>query len=125
MLTGIGLLIILKQIPHALGWDKDAFGDSSFFQLDGENTFSEIFKAIDSIAPGAFLIASISMAILILWEAILTKKYKVFRIINGPLVVVIVGIFMNYLHQKGILNFSFGCRTSSEYSSSRKFRRIC
>ena len=44
MLTGIGLLIILKQIPHALGWDKDAEGDDAFVQADGENTFSEILK---------------------------------------------------------------------------------
>ena len=42
MLTGIGLLIILKQIPHALGWDKDVEGDDAFLQADGQNTFSEI-----------------------------------------------------------------------------------
>lgn len=47
MLTGIGLLIILKQIPHALGWDKDTEGDDAFLQADGQNTFSEIVKALD------------------------------------------------------------------------------
>ena len=46
MLTGIGLLIILKQIPHALGWDKDLEGDFAFYQPDGETTFSEIFQAL-------------------------------------------------------------------------------
>src|SRR5690606_9555183 len=40
MLTGIGVIIILKQIPHGFGIDKDWEGDSSFFQNDGENTFS-------------------------------------------------------------------------------------
>ena len=64
MLTGIGLLIILKQIPHAIGWDKDAEGDDSFFQIDGENTFSEIFKAFEFITPGALLIVTISLGIL-------------------------------------------------------------
>lgn len=75
MLTGIGLLIILKQIPHALGWDKDPEGDDAFLQPDGQNTFSEIAKALDFITPGAVLIAVISLGILILWDSVLTKKY--------------------------------------------------
>jgi MFS superfamily sulfate permease-like transporter len=106
MLTGIGLLIILKQIPHALGWDKDAMGDDEFLQADGQNTISEIFESINYITPGAVLIGAISLAILIFWDKVLTKKHKIFQIIQGPLVVVALGILMNYLYQKGILNFS-------------------
>ncbi len=106
MLSGIGLLIILKQIPHALGWDKDAEGDFSFFQLDGENTFSEIFKAIDFMTPGAIIIAILSLGVLILWDAVLSKKHTIFKLIQGPLVVVILGIVMHYLYNHGILNFS-------------------
>ena len=106
MLTGIGLLIILKQIPHALGWDKDAFGDTKFFQADGENTFTEISKAFDFLTPGAVLIAVISLAILIFWDQVLVKKHKIFQLIQGPIVVVVLGIVMNYFYQTGILNFS-------------------
>lgn len=106
MLTGIGLLIILKQIPHALGWDKDAFGELEFFQLDGQNTFSEIFKALEFLTPAAVLIAILSLGILILWDKVLSKKHKIFGMINGPLVVVVLGIVMNYFYQNGILNFS-------------------
>lgn len=106
MLTGIGLLIILKQIPHALGWDKDAFGDTEFFQADGENTFTEISKAFDFLTPGAVLIAVISLAILIFWDQVLVKKHKIFQLIQGPIVVVVLGIVMNYFYQTGILNFS-------------------
>ncbi len=106
MLTGIGLLIILKQIPHALGWDKDVEGDDAFFQADGQNTFSEIAKALDFITPGAVLIAGISLAILILWDSVLTKKHKIFQLIQGPIVVVILGIVMNYLFKAGTLDFS-------------------
>ena len=106
MLTGIGLLIILKQIPHALGWDKDAVGDDSFLQADGQNTFSEIVKALDFITPGAVLIAGISLAILILWDSVLTKKHKIFQLIQGPIVVVILGIVMNHLFKSGTLGFS-------------------
>jgi len=106
MLTGIGLLIILKQIPHALGWDKDSFGDTAFFQADGQTTFSEIFLAFDFLTPGALLISAISLGILILWDVVLTKKHKIFQMIQGPLVVVVLGIAMNYFYQTGILNFS-------------------
>ena len=106
MLTGIGLLIIFKQIPHALGWDKDAFGGDAFLQVDGQNTFTEIFKALDFLTPGALLISAISLGILILWDAVLTKKHKLFQMIQGPLVVVVLGIAMNYFYQNGILNFS-------------------
>lgn len=106
MLTGIGLLIILKQIPHALGWDKDAFGDEAFFQADGENTVSTIFKAFDAFTPGAVLIAAISLAVLILWDKVLTKKHRIFQLLQGPIVVVILGIVMNSLFQSGALNFS-------------------
>ncbi len=106
MLTGIGLLIILKQIPHALGWDKDAEGDESFLQADGQNTFSEISRAFDFVTPGALLIAAISLVILILWDKVLIKKHKIFQLIQGPIVVVVLGIVMNYLFKAGTLNFS-------------------
>ncbi len=106
MLTGIGLLIILKQIPHALGWDKDMEGNDAFLQANGQNTFSEIAKALDFITLGAVLIATISLAILILWDTVLTKKHKIFQLIQGPIVVVFLGIIMNYLFKAGTLNFS-------------------
>lgn len=110
MLTGIGLLIILKQIPHALGWDKDVEGDDAFLQADGENTFSEIFKALDFITPGALIIAVVSLAILIFWDKVLTKKHKIFGMVNGPLVVVVFGIVMFNLYQNGILDFSLNAK---------------
>ena len=105
MLTGIGLLIILKQIPHALGWDKDAIGDDEFLQADGQNTFSEISKALDYITPGAILIALVSLAILILWDTVLTKKHKIFQLLQGPIVVVILGILFNLAFKNGMLPF--------------------
>lgn len=104
MLTGIGLLIILKQIPHAFGWDKDAEGDFEFFQMDGQNTLSEISKALEFITPGAVFIAALSLGILILWDTVLSKKHKVFQLIQGPIVVVVLGIVMNTIYKQGILN---------------------
>nr|WP_248908038.1 SulP family inorganic anion transporter [Flavobacterium sp. K5-23] len=110
MLTGIGLLIILKQIPHALGWDKDAMGDDAFMQADGQNTLSEIGQALNFITPGAVLIGAISLAILIFWDKVLMKKHKIFQIIQGPIVVVAFGILMNYCFQNGILDYSLSAK---------------
>ena len=106
MLTGIGLLIVLKQIPHALGYDFDYQGSESFQQADGSNTFSALADAWNLLTPGALLIAAVSMAILILWDTTLTKKHRLFELLQGPIVVVLVGILLNYLFQTGVLNFS-------------------
>lgn len=92
MLTAIGIIIILKQIPHALGYDADYEGDISFVQTDGYNTFSELVHMLDAITPGAIVISIISLTILFLWEAHLVRKYAVLKLIQGPLVAVVVGI---------------------------------
>lgn len=101
MLTGIGLLIILKQIPHALGYDVHFEGDESFLQSDGSNTFSAIITAWDALTPAAMLIAAVSLAVLIFWDVWLTKKHRLFQILQGPIVVVLLGIVFNYLFTKG------------------------
>jgi MFS superfamily sulfate permease-like transporter len=105
MLTGIGLLIILKQIPHAFGYDADYEGDESF-GFDGHNTFSDIMQAWDFLTPGAVLIAAVSFAILLLWDTVLTKKHRIFQLLQGPIVVVLVGILFNIAFMRGWLNFS-------------------
>jgi MFS superfamily sulfate permease-like transporter len=92
MLTGIGIIIILKQIPHFFGYDADPEGDFAFFQVDGQNTFTEIINSLNYISPGATIIAVVGLAIIILWDKVLTKKSKIFRLVQGPLVAVIVGI---------------------------------
>jgi len=99
MLSGIGIIIILKQIPHAFGYDKDPEGDLGFTQTDGHNTFSELFYMLDGISPGAITITMISMAILVLWEQPFMKKIRLFQIVQGPLVVVALGILLNFIFQ--------------------------
>lgn len=92
MLTGIGIIIILKQIPHFIGYDVSPEEDFAFFQGDGENTFSGILNAFKFIHPGSALIGLVGLTILILWEKVLAKKAKIFQVIQGPLVAVIAGI---------------------------------
>ena len=106
MLSGIGLLIILKQIPHALGYDFESEGSESFFTAEGENTFSIIMKAWDLLTPGALLISAVSLTILILWDKVLAKKHRIFQLLQGPIVVVLLGIVFTYLFQQNILNFT-------------------
>ncbi|MDC6365279.1 MULTISPECIES: SulP family inorganic anion transporter [Flavobacteriaceae] len=92
MLTGIGIIIILKQIPHFFGYDSNPEGNFAFFETDGGNTFSGILNAFKFISPGATLIAIVALTILILWDRVLTKKAKIFQLIQGPLVAVVLGI---------------------------------
>lgn len=106
MLTAIGLLIILKQIPHAFGYDGDFEGDTSFQQPDGQNTFSELLNMFNYITPGSIVVTIVSLFILLLWENVLMKKHKLFNLINGPLVAVFAGIILNYFYQNGWLPFS-------------------
>lgn len=99
MLTGIGIIIILKQIPHAFGYDADFEGDMNFFQSDGQNTFSELFNMINHISEGAIIIAVISLAVLIIWERPFIKNNKALKLVQGPLVAVIVGIVLAVIFQ--------------------------
>ena len=97
MLSAIGIIIFLKQLPHAVGYDADPEGDLEFIQPDGENTFSELITMMDYIQQGALVIFIISMAILILWERPFMKRIKLFQVVQGPLVVVAAGIIINQL----------------------------
>jgi len=95
MLAGIGIIIFLKQIPHAFGYDKNYEGSLAFAQNDGHNTFSQFYYMLESITPAALIISAISLAILILWEQKFMKKIQLFKLIQGPLVVVALGIILN------------------------------
>jgi MFS superfamily sulfate permease-like transporter len=100
MLAGIGIIIFLKQIPHAFGYDADPEGDLAFQQTDGQNTFTEIlsiFQNPDYISMGAVWIVIISLAILITWEQKFIKKFAISQWVQGPLVVVALGIILNNL----------------------------
>jgi MFS superfamily sulfate permease-like transporter len=99
MLAGIGVIIVLKQIPHALGHDQDFEGDIAFVQVtDGKNTFEEIVLAIYTFSPGALLITVLSLAVLLFWDSPFIKKQKWALFVPGPLVVVILGILINELY---------------------------
>lgn len=100
MLSAIGLILILKQIPHALGYDKDLMGDMAFRQMDQHNTFSEIWYAIQYFSPGAIPIVLISLGLIVLFEKPYFKNHKVLGFIPGPLLAVAAGILINQLYSR-------------------------
>jgi MFS superfamily sulfate permease-like transporter len=100
MLTGIGIIIILKQIPHFFGYNSTPKEDFAFFKVDGQNTFSEILNTANNISVGATVIGIIGLGILILWSTVFANKGKFFKIIQGPLVAVVAGI-VYYFVTKG------------------------
>lgn len=95
MLAAIGLILILKQMPHLVGYDKDYAGDETFAQTDTNNTFSSLFNSFNAVTAGAVIIGFMSLLILILWESKLFKSQKWLQLIPGPLVVVLAGVFIN------------------------------
>lgn len=95
MLAGIGVIIILKQIPHAFGYDADFEGNNSFAQNDGINSFSALFEVFNHIQLGAVVITLASLVILISWDKF--SFLKKLKLVPGALVAVIIGIILNEL----------------------------
>ncbi len=92
LLAAIGVILILKQVPHLLGHDKDPEGEMSFRQPDGENSISELLAAFFDIQPGAVLISALSILILVYWDKV---KFLKASPLPAALVVVLFGVAAN------------------------------
>ncbi len=103
LLAAIGIILILKQIPHAVGFDRDAEGDFSFFQSDGENTFSELLNIFEYFSWGAIIISGLSILTIIFWDKTPLKKFKY---LPSSLFVVILGLLINLFFQTYIPSLS-------------------
>lgn len=89
LLAAIGLILILKQIPHVLGHDPDPEGEMAFFQPDARNTFSELLAVVDDFHVGAAVVGLASLALLIVWQKVRFLKNSS---IPGAVVVVALGV---------------------------------
>ena len=95
MLSGIGIIIFLKQIPHALGYDRDYVGDIAFLQGDDYTTLTELQHMLDFISPGAIVISVVCLFILTLWETNWCKRLRFSHWLHGALAAVLAGVAMN------------------------------
>ncbi|MEN9726788.1 MAG: hypothetical protein RL434_1154 [Pseudomonadota bacterium] len=94
MLSAIGVVLILKQIPHAVGYEADAMGSESFRQAGDATTFSAVVDAFSALQPGAALVAALSLIILFIWPSTPLAKVK---LLPAPLAVVLLGVGLNAL----------------------------
>jgi MFS superfamily sulfate permease-like transporter len=102
MLAAIGLILILKQFPHLVGYDASYAGDESFKQSNNENTFSGLINAFKYITPVAVIIGVIGLVFQFAWEKFTANKKGFIKIIPAPLIVVLVGIAVNeFFRSKG------------------------
>ncbi|MBI5608464.1 MAG: SulP family inorganic anion transporter, partial [Deltaproteobacteria bacterium] len=92
LLAAIGLLLILKQAPHLVGFDKNFAGDMAFAQAGGDNTFSALLHALGAFEPAAFAVGAVAMAILWGWEQPFVKRFAALSALPGPLVAVLAAI---------------------------------
>lgn len=95
MLAAIGLILILKQFPHLVGYDANYLGDETFNQGNNENTFSGIINAFKFITPAAVLIGVVGLIFQFAWEKFTANKKGFIKIIPAPLIVVLIGIAVN------------------------------
>ena len=91
LLAAIGVILILKQIPHVVGHDANPEGDMGFLQSDGQNTFTELFSSLVNLEPGATVIGLVSLAVLLAWDRSRFKN----SLVPAPLVVVLLGVAVN------------------------------
>jgi len=95
LLAAIGVILILKQIPHLVGDDKDYEGDSSFDQQDQRNTFTELLDVLEGEWHyGALIVGLSSMGVLLMWDRVKVLKNS---LLPGPVIVVIFGVLLNLL----------------------------
>ena len=110
MLAAIGLILIIKQLPHAVGYDISYLGDESYMNETASSSFHNIFRAFESISLGSILVTAVALFILVLWESPAIKRNNLLSFIPSPLLAVCWGILFNL----------FASNQFPEYSISKK-----
>ena len=95
ILSAIGIIIILKQFPYAIGFDLGEFGGQDFISAHGENTFSGVIAALAHLEWGALLISVLTLSILITWDKVAVLRKQTW--LSGPLMAVVFGTLLNAL----------------------------
>lgn len=96
LLAAIGIILIIKQIPHAVGFNRNTQENFSLFQKEGENSISALMNIFNFFSLGAVIISFVSILIMIYWDKTPMKKIKFFP---ASLFVVILGVLLNMFFQ--------------------------
>lgn len=102
MLAAIGLILILKQIPHAVGFDADFEGDESFYEEGGRNTFTSIMDAMGAFSGGAVIVGLTSILIIIIWEKTIGRQKHWISLVPAPLIAVIFGVALSEIFKASV-----------------------
>lgn len=97
MLAAIGLILIIKQVPHATGYDTSYEGDESYMMETAQSSFDELIDAFSVFSLGAIIISVVSLLILVAWDSAWIKRKSYLKLIPAPLIAVMFGIFYNLL----------------------------
>lgn len=97
MLAGIGIILILKQVPHALGINASLLAAAAYPETPQITLFQELSLAFRELHPGALLISSAALGLMIFWDIKSLKRFLLFKHVPGPLLVVFLGIGLNEL----------------------------
>ncbi|TAN65397.1 MAG: SulP family inorganic anion transporter [Methylobacter sp.] len=111
MLAAIGLILIIKQIPHATGYHNSYEGDESYMKETAHSSFVEMVDAFGGISPGSVIISGVALLLLILWGTPWFKKQKLLKLIPGPLIAVLWGVGYNLIATR----FAPSWKVSSEH----------
>ncbi|MGZ8216388.1 SulP family inorganic anion transporter [Methylomagnum sp.] len=95
MLSAIGLILIMKQLPHAVGYGADLVGEETYSPQTPQGAFTELFDALQAISPGATVVSGVAILIMLLWESRLLQRFRPLALIPGPLVAVTWGVLFN------------------------------
>ncbi|MFN7312945.1 MAG: SulP family inorganic anion transporter [Bacteroidota bacterium] len=105
MLSAIGLILIMKQFPHLIGYDIEAMGVEEFklqkhdinqqyiehHEVE-ENAFTVFQHALNHLNQAVLITGFCSLLFLVIWDKFLQKKFKV---IPGALLVVLLGVLIS------------------------------
>ena len=95
MLAAIGLILIIKQIPHATGFDASYAGDESYMQETARSSFFELFEALRGVSPSVTLVSLVALLIMLIWDSHWLKQWAWVRLIPSPLLAVAWGLGYN------------------------------
>jgi len=95
ILSAIGIILILKQFPYAIGFDLGEFGSQDFISAHGENTFTAVIAALAHLEWGALLVSVLALSILITWDKVALLRKQTW--LSGPLMAVVFGTLLNTL----------------------------